>query len=220
MRAHNLATPIISSYKIIWIARAFWLVYKCVFITLWSTKIAWAMWFDCLRVVRISVPASYIVFLFVNNENNDFIKEIKDVLRASIACWKPWQSLWEFSSKWKPSTASRLNSQHTQLRLGFSLICSRILPTFASVFTRLWRHGEHVLFLKYRNAGKKRENRATSPCSPLLKTSSSSRFGCMSPFGRLKISSSSRFGCMQLFWKKLHCRWNTFVHIALKMSKI
>ena len=28
------------------------------------------------------------------------------VVRASIACWKPWQSLWEFSSRWKPSTAS------------------------------------------------------------------------------------------------------------------
>ena len=24
------------------------------------------------------------------------------------ACWKPWQSLWEFSSRWKPSTASRV----------------------------------------------------------------------------------------------------------------
>ena len=40
-------------YNIIWIVRAFWLVYKCVFIALWSTTMAWAMWFDCLRVVRI-----------------------------------------------------------------------------------------------------------------------------------------------------------------------
>ena len=39
-------------YKIIWIVRGFWLVNKCV-IVLWSTKMTWAMWFDCLRVVRI-----------------------------------------------------------------------------------------------------------------------------------------------------------------------
>ena len=36
-------------YKIIWIVRAFWLVYKCVFIALWNTKIAWAMWFEIGR---------------------------------------------------------------------------------------------------------------------------------------------------------------------------
>ena len=35
------------------------------------------------------IHASYIVFLFVNNENNNFIKEIKHVVCASIACWKP-----------------------------------------------------------------------------------------------------------------------------------
>ena len=36
----------------------------------------------------------------------NFIKEIKHIVRASIVCWKPRQSLWEFSSRWKPSTAS------------------------------------------------------------------------------------------------------------------
>ena len=36
----------------------------------------------------------------------NFIKEIKHVVRASIVCWKPRQSLWEFSSRWKLSTAS------------------------------------------------------------------------------------------------------------------
>ena len=84
----------------------FRLVYKCVFIALWSTKMMWVMWFDCLRVVRIcsTVCASYIIFLF--NENSHFIKEIKHVVRTSVAYWKPWQSLWEFSSRWKPSTAS------------------------------------------------------------------------------------------------------------------
>ena len=47
---------------------------------------------------EFTVRASYIVFLFVNNENNNFTKEIKYVVRASIACWKPRQSLWEFSA--------------------------------------------------------------------------------------------------------------------------
>ena len=37
--------------------------------------------------------ALYIVFLFVNTEDNNFIKEIKHVVRASIVCWKPRQSL-------------------------------------------------------------------------------------------------------------------------------
>ena len=31
-------------YKIIWIVHAFWLVYKCVFIALWSTKMTLAIW--------------------------------------------------------------------------------------------------------------------------------------------------------------------------------
>ena len=66
-----------------------------------------------LELWEFTVGASYIVFLFVNNENNNFIKEIKHVLPAFIACWKPWQRLWEFSSRRKPetdlfSTASRI----------------------------------------------------------------------------------------------------------------
>ena len=48
--------------------------------------------------------ALYIVFLFVKTENNNFIKEIRHVVRASIACRKPRQSLWELSNRWKPST--------------------------------------------------------------------------------------------------------------------
>ena len=31
-------------YEMIWIVRGFWLVYKCVFIAIWSTKMTWAMW--------------------------------------------------------------------------------------------------------------------------------------------------------------------------------
>ena len=68
----------------------------------------WAMWFDCLRVGEFTVHASYIAFLLFKTENNNFIKEIKHVVRASIACRKPQQSLWEFSSSWKFSTASRV----------------------------------------------------------------------------------------------------------------
>ena len=55
-----------------------------------------------------NLRASYIVFLFVNNKNTNFIKENKHVVSASIVCWKPWQSLWKFSSRWKPSTTSDL----------------------------------------------------------------------------------------------------------------
>ena len=60
----------------------------------------------CLQVVRIYsftkeikfyTRASYIVFLFVKSENN-FIKQIKYVLRDFIAWWKSRQSLWEFSN--------------------------------------------------------------------------------------------------------------------------
>ena len=109
-------------YKIIWIVHVLWLVYKCVFMALWNTKMTWAIIYGslCLQVVRITIDnfmnefkvyihALYIVFLFVKTENN-FIKEIKHVFCAFIACWKPWQSLWEFSI------------------FRFSLICSRILP--------------------------------------------------------------------------------------------
>ena len=55
-----------------------------------------------------NLRASYILFLFVETENSNFIKEIKHVVRASIAWWRPRQSLWEFSSRWKPSTAFRV----------------------------------------------------------------------------------------------------------------
>ena len=66
------------------------------------------MCFTVSELWEFTVYASYIVFLFVDNENNDFIKEIRDVVPASIAYWKPRQSLWEFSSRWKPSIGSRV----------------------------------------------------------------------------------------------------------------
>ena len=76
------------------------------FIALWRTKMTWAMLLAVFKLWEFKVRASYTVFLFVKVENN-FIKEIKHV-HASIACWKPRQSLREFSSRWKPSTASRV----------------------------------------------------------------------------------------------------------------
>ena len=73
---------------------------------------------------EFTVRASYIVFLFDNNKNNNFIKEIKHVVRASIACWKPRQCLWEFPSRWKRSTASwvytKLLSNSPKCSPGFS----------------------------------------------------------------------------------------------------
>ena len=91
---------------LIWIVRVFWLVYKCVFIALWSTKMTWAIWLAVSELWEFTLFTSYIIFLFVNTENNSFIKEIKHVVHVFITCWKPRKSLWEFSKRWKPSTAS------------------------------------------------------------------------------------------------------------------
>ena len=130
-------------YKIIWMVRALLLVYKYVFIhsfVLRSTKMTQAIWLAVSKLWEFTVlwkkSASYIVFLFVKTKNN-FIKEIKHVLRAFIAWWKTRQILRELSSRWKPSTASWIFTD-----LEFS-------QTFASVFTKLWRHGEDVSFLKW-----------------------------------------------------------------------
>ena len=69
---------------------------------LWEFTVSWK------KLKYTYIRASYIVFLFVKAKNNNFIKEIKHVIRSFIAWWKPLQSLWEFSSSWKPSTASRV----------------------------------------------------------------------------------------------------------------
>ena len=88
----------------------------------------------CLQVVKIwnftketklYKRASEIVFLFVMMQNNNLIKEIQHVLRAFIAWWKPLQSVWEFSTRWKPLTASRV---FTDLLSNF-LKCSRRFST-------------------------------------------------------------------------------------------
>ena len=88
-------------YKIIWIVHKFWLVNKCVFVVLWK----WRNWnfrnfhendVICLQVMRIYnfveeiklyIHTSFIIFPLVLSENNNFIKEIKHVLRAFIA-WR------------------------------------------------------------------------------------------------------------------------------------
>ena len=56
----------------------------------------------------------------------------------------PRKSLWEFSSRWK----------NLDCVLGFHRSALEFSQTFALVFTRLWRHGKHVLFLKYIISGK------------------------------------------------------------------
>ena len=123
---------VIYFYKLIWIVLAFWLLFKSVFIALWSMKMTWAIWMAISKLREFTVSwkkfkptyicPSYIVFLFVMTKNDNFINEIKHVLCAFIAWWKPWQSLWEFSSRWKPLTLSRvftdllLNSPKHSLR--------------------------------------------------------------------------------------------------------
>ena len=64
-----------------------------------------------------------------------FLKEIKHVLHAIIARWKPWQILWEFLSSFKISSDVWSALKFPQ--------------TFASVFTRLWRPEEHAMFFKW-----------------------------------------------------------------------
>ena len=125
-------------YKIIWLVRAFWLVNKCVFIALWRTKMAWAMWltvsscenYSFMKELKLYKRFLLVVFLFVKPEANNFIKEIKKhVIRAFIACWKRRQSFWEFSSTWKSSTASGV---FTDLPSNSRKRSSRILTGYES----------------------------------------------------------------------------------------
>ena len=114
---------------IVWIVRVFWLVNKFVFIAQWSTKMKWTIFlvgylqvvriYNFMKEIKVYIRASYIVFLLLPTDEKKIIKVINHVLFVSIAWWKPRQSLWEFSSGWKPSTS-------TVSRV--SLICFRILP--------------------------------------------------------------------------------------------
>ena len=58
--------------------------------------------FSFMNKIKVYIRASYIVFLFVKSEKNNFINEIKHILPAFIAWWKPRQIWREFS------TASRV----------------------------------------------------------------------------------------------------------------
>ena len=79
----------------------------------------WALWLAASKLWEVTVSWKKLKYTYalrissflVKTENNNFIKEIKHVLRVFIAWWKTRQSLWEFSSRWNP-----------RLRLGFSLI--------------------------------------------------------------------------------------------------
>ena len=96
---HELQSVFMLLYKIIWIVRAFWLVYKCVFIALWSTKMTWAMWLSVSKLWEFTISWNKLKYthalcissfsLFVGTKNNNFIIEMKHVsLRAFIAGWK------------------------------------------------------------------------------------------------------------------------------------
>ena len=119
----------------------------------------------CLQVVRIYsfmkeikvyIRASYISFLFVKTENNNFIKEIKHVLRAFIAWWKPRHSLWEFSTASQVFTDLLSNSPKRSPRfspgykgtenifnflnitLNMTLICSVLVCTYDTFWVNMY----------------------------------------------------------------------------------
>ena len=106
---------LIFFYKIILIVRAFLIGLQVVLIAIWSTNTKSAIWLTVSELWEFTVRASYIVFLFVKTENNNFIKEIKHVL--------PPKSVENLSKVCENSRAGK----SLRLRLGFSLICSRIL---------------------------------------------------------------------------------------------
>ena len=68
-------------YKIIWIVNAFWFVYKCVFIETRKRRAQYD-WLSpsCENLqfyekMKLFIRTSYVVFLFIKMENNNFIKE-------------------------------------------------------------------------------------------------------------------------------------------------
>ena len=129
-------------YKIIWIVCAFWSfsgLLVCFHSAIYEArKCREQCGLTVSELWEFTVHTLYIVFLFVNNENNNFRKEIKHVVRASIASWKPRQCLWEFEH------VKTLNCV-----TGFHWSALEFSQMFTSVFTRPWRHGKHVLFLKW-----------------------------------------------------------------------
>ena len=65
-RHEVLRTIIKLCYKITWIVCAFWLVYKCVFIALWSTKMTWAMWLTVSELWESTVRGRFVYRLFLS----------------------------------------------------------------------------------------------------------------------------------------------------------
>ena len=55
---------LVFNYKIIWIVRAFWLVNKCVFIAIWSTKMTWAIWLAVSKLWEFTVTGLEILKKF------------------------------------------------------------------------------------------------------------------------------------------------------------
>ena len=95
---------------------------------------------DCgSELWEFTVRASYIVFLFVKTENNNSIKEIK-------TCCPCLHSLLKTSAKFL-----RILEQVKTLDCvsGFHWSALEFSQTFAAIFTRTWRGGKHVLFLKW-----------------------------------------------------------------------
>ena len=71
----------------------FWLVNKCVFMALWSAIMTWEIWLQIVRIysfmkeIKMYIRPLYIVFLFVESENN-FIKAKKqNIYLDFIALW-------------------------------------------------------------------------------------------------------------------------------------
>ena len=97
--------------------------------------------YSFMRQIKLHKRASCIVFLFVKAKNNDFIKETKHVLRAFIVWWKLG----------KVCESSRAGETLDWVsRSDFQCSAHRILPIVRLGYQqlRLWRHEEHVLFLK------------------------------------------------------------------------
>ena len=91
--------------------------------------------YSFMKKIKVYICASYIVFLFVTTENTDFIK--------NKTCSPCLHSQVKTSAKFV-----RILEQVKTLDWVSSFYWSalELSQTFASVFTRLWRHGDNILF--------------------------------------------------------------------------
>ena len=93
------------NYKIIWTLCMLWLVCECFHSSMKHGNDMSNM-VGCYENLQFRERNKTMAFLFVKTEINNFITRNKTCSPCLIALWKPWQSLWEFSSRWKCSTAS------------------------------------------------------------------------------------------------------------------